>query len=400
MFTISREHVFVHIAIFCMLLLPVASYYPRCWTLLTQHSFWRISLSNYRYKSSPTFASSSQRPNSGVSYKPAYNYGPCTHIQQAKHIWSTLVKTDSIVIDATCGNGHDSLYLARLLFGSNTMQSESRATNSQHIINETNTMAASRSSLLYCIDIQDIAIANTEQRLRKASAQYSALLDANRIQLFRQSHDSFPVDINPETVSLICYNLGYLPGVRAKENRNATTATGTATATATANSDRSAVSTLIEVTKADGSCTDSSIGKSSNSNCNNDYDGSSSGIGACSAVDDATYKDMNGTQDNNKHKERRDHADAVNHVTLPSTTIRSLQNAALLIKEGGAISVTAYTGHDGGAEENAVVAQFLSELDPDVWRVYANMPINRKQSPVLYTAFKIEKFGYVKLKKK
>jgi hypothetical protein len=33
-----------------------------------------------------------------------------------------------------------------------------------------------------------------------------------RILYYRQSHVSFPADIRPKSVSLIVYNLGYLPG--------------------------------------------------------------------------------------------------------------------------------------------------------------------------------------------
>lgn len=30
------------------------------------------------------------------------------------------------------------------------------------------------------------------------------------------------------------------------------------------------------------------------------------------------------------------------------------------------------------------------------WRVYGSLPLNRPNSPTLFNAFKIEKFGYIK----
>lgn len=55
--------------------------------------------------------------------------------------------------------------------------------------------------------------------------------------------------------------------------------------------------------------------------------------------------------------------------------------------------MTAYPGHTGGAEETSCVHNFMSTLDDHVWRVYANMPLNRPKAPVLFNAFKIDKRG-------
>lgn len=87
------------------------------------------------------------------------------------------------VVDATCGNGRDSLVLAHLAL-------------------------TSTEGLLFGLDIQESAIAATQARLHTA-------LDAKtfaRVHLYQQSHSHFPEIIAPETVQLIVYNLGYLPG--------------------------------------------------------------------------------------------------------------------------------------------------------------------------------------------
>lgn len=75
------------------------------------------------------------------------------------------------MVDATCGNGHDSLFLASFERGD-----------------------------LYCIDIQEKAIIQTKNRL-------SAYPNS---QFHLRSHQDLTF-INGE-IDLIVYNLGYLPG--------------------------------------------------------------------------------------------------------------------------------------------------------------------------------------------
>jgi SAM-dependent methyltransferase len=102
-----------------------------------------------------------------------------SHIDLAHHYWSLLVKDGDIVIDATCGNGWDSLILAKL-----------------------------NPKILYSIDLQ-------EQAIEKAQVRLSAHLSAQayeKVQWIHGSHVRFPEEILPGTVKLIVYNLGYLPG--------------------------------------------------------------------------------------------------------------------------------------------------------------------------------------------
>jgi hypothetical protein len=87
------------------------------------------------------------------------------------------------VIDATCGNGRDSVALATQALTDN-------------------------SGSLFCIDIQQAAISATrstlERNLRESQMQ--------RVQFVHGSHKTFPDSILPGTVAAIVYNLGYLPG--------------------------------------------------------------------------------------------------------------------------------------------------------------------------------------------
>lgn len=104
-----------------------------------------------------------------------------SHLDLAHSYWQRLLKKGSAVIDATCGNGHDSLILAK-------------------------TALTETEGFLYCIDLQKEAIETTKNRLKEGLSPASF----QRISFFQQSHEVFPSEIPP--CDLIVYNLGYLPG--------------------------------------------------------------------------------------------------------------------------------------------------------------------------------------------
>ncbi len=117
-----------------------------------------------------------------------------SHLDLAHSYWHKIVNPGDVVIDATCGNGQDTLLLCRLAL------TESEGS-------------------LYAIDIQPKAIKQTQAFLTE---HLSAPL-LNRIHYQQSCHSVFPSSITPESVSLIAYNLGYLPG----NNKQLTTMTET-----------------------------------------------------------------------------------------------------------------------------------------------------------------------------
>lgn len=117
-----------------------------------------------------------------------------SHINLAHRYWRELLVPGDIVIDATCGNGKDSLCLAQLAIKNNTGQ-------------------------LYCLDVQAQAIESTQNYLKKHLAEEDYL----RICFMHGCHSAFPQNIKPKTVKLIVYNLGYLPS----GNKELTTQTTT-----------------------------------------------------------------------------------------------------------------------------------------------------------------------------
>lgn len=106
-----------------------------------------------------------------------------SHLDLAHGYWSKLLVKDDIVIDATCGNGHDTLVLCKLL---------------QHV----------DGGILHAIDLQPIAIKNTQALLQ--TAFHGSI--PTFVSFHQHCHSRFPEALTEASVKLIIYNLGYLPG--------------------------------------------------------------------------------------------------------------------------------------------------------------------------------------------
>lgn len=98
------------------------------------------------------------------------------HLSLAHAYWQEHLRAEDTAIDATCGNGHDTAWLAGHL----------------------------ASGLTIGLDLQQCAIDKTASHLRSGSV--------GRVALYRMCHadiDRIPL---PSPPRLIVYNLGYLPG--------------------------------------------------------------------------------------------------------------------------------------------------------------------------------------------
>lgn len=104
------------------------------------------------------------------------------HLSLAKSSISQFLKKGDCVIDATCGNGHDTLFLAQLIL----------TDDSGHV---------------YGYDIQEQALDSTRLLLKNSLSK--SLLD--KITLFHKSHENFSDIPSSIPIRLIVYNLGYLP---------------------------------------------------------------------------------------------------------------------------------------------------------------------------------------------
>lgn len=104
-----------------------------------------------------------------------------SHLDLAHQYWQKVVRPGDIVIDATCGNGHDTLYLSSLALPTG-------------------------SGKVYALDKQPEALKNTRSLLEKQLPQEMI----KRVVFIEGCHSQFPEDVS--SAKLVVYNLGYLPG--------------------------------------------------------------------------------------------------------------------------------------------------------------------------------------------
>lgn len=98
---------------------------------------------------------------------------------QAQQILETMLRPGMVAVDATCGNGNDSLFLAESI---------------------------SPGGKLYAFDVQHSAVETTRNRLHEEGHHEG-------IHVIRLDHARFDESgVLPDSVDCFMYNLGYLPG--------------------------------------------------------------------------------------------------------------------------------------------------------------------------------------------
>ena len=98
-----------------------------------------------------------------------------------KVLWQQVVETfdTPVVVDGTVGNGHDTLFLAKLIG------------DAGHV---------------YGFDVQESGLSNTRERVEKAGV-------SDRVTLFHAGHETVAEQLPEGTVLTgAMFNLGYLPG--------------------------------------------------------------------------------------------------------------------------------------------------------------------------------------------
>jgi len=117
-----------------------------------------------------------------------------SHLDLAHSYWAQIVQQGDRVIDATCGNGKDTLLLAQ-------------------------SALESRAGKVWALDLQVDAISSAQSFL-------AAILPTEhyeRIRFVQCNHTTFPKEIQEKSIKLIVYNLGYLP----RGDKKVTTVTAT-----------------------------------------------------------------------------------------------------------------------------------------------------------------------------
>lgn len=101
-------------------------------------------------------------------------------LDAAHSIVGQAVRSDDLVIDATVGNGHDTLFLLR------EIGAKGRVVG---------------------FDVQQEALDATRERVQR---QASAAMD--RLRLVHDGHEAMSSHLDDETLGAVMFNLGYLPG--------------------------------------------------------------------------------------------------------------------------------------------------------------------------------------------
>ena len=163
-----------------------------------------------------------------------FNNPTISTLALAHLLWSHVLRPDmgDTAIDATAGNGNDTVAIARMLFPSSVLvpqDMERSAGNSPSSDEGQEATVTTSNAQLLAVDIQELACQNTTEKL-------AALLPANilrdNVQVLHTSHAPLPLPGNTSSVALVVYNLGYLPrGVvdSTKGNEDRTTITTTET---------------------------------------------------------------------------------------------------------------------------------------------------------------------------
>ncbi|GAA0143352.1 methyltransferase [Lithospermum erythrorhizon] len=118
-----------------------------------------------------------------------YIFGKKKSTEVAHSLWNHIIKNGDTVVDATCGNGYDTLAMLRMVADS-TLRGR-----------------------VYAMDVQQVALEKTSALLD----QHVTANEKELVELFAMCHSNLG-DVIPHgiPVRLVAFNLGYLPGGNKK----------------------------------------------------------------------------------------------------------------------------------------------------------------------------------------
>lgn len=105
-------------------------------------------------------------------------------LNYAQTLIAERVNEGDVVIDATCGNGNDTVFLAELV---------------------------GAKGKVYAFDIQEQALAKTKERLAQLWHASSTEYPIKNVQYIKAGHEEVDQWVD-EPVAAVMFNLGYLPG--------------------------------------------------------------------------------------------------------------------------------------------------------------------------------------------
>ncbi|WIA30339.1 hypothetical protein OEZ86_000426 [Tetradesmus obliquus] len=96
-------------------------------------------------------------------------------------VWAQVLQPGDVAVDATCGNGHDTLFMAQRV---------------------------GQGGAVYAIDLQESAVASTRQLLQQQLPPEAC----PQLHLLQGCHSQLQALVGSNVAKLVAFNLGYLPG--------------------------------------------------------------------------------------------------------------------------------------------------------------------------------------------
>lgn len=279
------------------------------------------------------------------------SYQGLQQLKIAHSIWKDFLKPGDIVYDATCGNGHDSLYLASLIFNKETKLNDL----------ENNRI------LLFCTDIQSKAVLSTVKRLTEgAKANQFPIENLSNCLILQHNHSILPSEIKKNSIRLACFNLGYLPGsIPFQKEKEEILKVNNQNNEYHENNEENIETSLCpyrlsEEIKPDIHPTLGKIITKTES--------------TIKALETVCYYGLKSSKD----------------TEIDENNINANKNEK--DKRGSLLSIMCYPYHSGGDEEHEAVQNFLKKLienEPKNWKIYTYLPFPHTNQPILYLVYKI-----------
>jgi hypothetical protein len=157
-----------------------------------------------------------EMPQFEFPFASRYKHHPAlNNVALAHTLWASILRPNvDTAIDATCGNGHDSVKIAELLFRPHHHQNKN-----DHDQNNDKGSCSCYAQLV-CLDIQQQACDNTKQALTDyllSRHERSYYYHHNCVQVIQTSHHVLPRPDNITSVGLVVYNLGWLPANKVSQ---------------------------------------------------------------------------------------------------------------------------------------------------------------------------------------
>ena len=284
--------------------------------------------------------------------------------------WDALVRPGDFAVDATAGNGHDTLKLARLVGASGSVLALDAsplalASTRARLEEEARRRRACGAEPLGRVDLVLGCHSRLEEAVRERERR------RRREEEEEEEEEEGDGEERDEERRLSLWSLGEEPEEEEEERSGEAAADGGESSGSSSSPPLPPVAlaafNLGYLPKFDDSSAVGGGGSSVGT------DGTSSAASAAAA---------------SKLPPLPDEKAQLATATRPDTTVLALEAAARLLAPGGTVSICSYFQHEGGGAEAAAVRRALRRFDPRVWTCVESRVLNRPEAPVLTLCYR------------